>query len=363
MLYIKNDINKKEIILNLLKENKVEAILLYNPINRSWFSEFNSSEGYILITTKKSILYVDSRYITDAKKNAKNIDEIIEFGNVFDLIKIYLKEYKINKLAFESDFLSFDHYKLLQDSLTSILVVPIDTSKIRKVKTNSEIELIHKACKISDNTFTKILQNIKPGISELELDKIIFSSFMDEGASGFSFSTIVASGKRGALPHGRASKKLLANNELVTIDFGCYYKNYSSDITRTVAIGNPNPKLLEIYDIVKTAQQMGINAVKPGIRANEIDKICRDYITEKGYGEYFKHSTGHGLGANVHEFPRISLYCDAKLEPGMVITVEPGIYIPELGGVRIEDDILVTDNGYKMLTNSPRELIKIKEKL
>ncbi len=360
MIYIKKEINKKEIIQELLLKNNVDALLIYNPKNRLWYTQFNSTEGYLLVSKNKSYLYVDGRYITAAKNSAKNIDKIIEFGDVFELIKKDIKELKIKSIGFENDFITYNHYNLLKKMFSGLNLVSIDTRKIRVIKSNKEIELIHKACKISDNAFNEILKKIKKGMSEISVDKIIFSSFMDQGADGFSFSTIVASGKNGALPHWRASDKKINNNELVTIDFGCYYKGYSSDITRTIAIGkNIDSELIKIYNIVKEAQFLGIKSVKPGISTKEIDTICRNYIIKKGYGDYFKHSTGHGLGIDVHEFPRVSQYCDIKLETGMIITVEPGIYIPKFGGVRIEDDILVTDNGYKKLTNSSTDLIHI----
>ncbi len=354
--YIKKDINKHSIIKKLLKENAVDAILIYNPKNRLWFSEFKSTEGYLLISNNKAYLYVDGRYITAAGKIAKNVDKIIQFGNIFELLNKDLKFLNIKKLGFESDFLSFANYELYSKSLNSKLC-PVNTSKIRTIKNNQEISFIHKACQISDIAFSNVVKNIKVGMTELEIDSIIFSSFMQEGADEPSFPSIVASGIRGAMPHGRASSKKIQNNELVTIDFGCYYKGYASDITRTIALGKPKKELLEIYEIVKKSQMMGINAIKPGISTKDIDSICRDYIISKGYGDYFIHSTGHGLGADVHEFPRVSPYCDIKLETGMVITVEPGIYIPNLGGVRIEDDILVTDNGYKVLTQSKKNPI------
>ena len=361
MEYIKNNINKHNIIKELLNKNKADAILIYNPKNRLWFSEFKSTEGYILITKRESILYVDGRYSTAAKINAKNTDKIIQFGNVFELINKDLKALKITNLGFESEFVSYLGYENYKKYL-SANIIPIDTREIRSIKTNEEIALIHKACEISDKAFSNILKKIKPGMSELSVDSIIFSTYMSEGADEPSFPSIVVSGKRGALPHGRASEKLIKNNELVTIDFGCYYKGYASDITRTIAIGQPDSQLVEIYNIIKKAQEKGIMAIKPGIKTTEIDKICRDYIKAKGYGKYFIHSTGHGLGANVHEFPRVSPYCNVKLKPGMVITVEPGIYIPGLGGVRIEDDILVTDTGYQQLTSSKKnELIQIKK--
>lgn len=360
MQYIKNDINKNKIFKNMLLENKVDGILIYNPVNRLWFSDFKSTEGFILKTKEKTILYVDGRYITAAKKYSKNVDEIIEFGDCFKLINEELKKQNIKKLGFESDFINYKTYKLYKNILKTE-IIPIDFSEIRVIKNNKEIAIIEKACEITDKAFENVIKNIKVGMSELKINTFIFETFMENGVEEFAFPSIVASGKRGAMPHGIATNKKIGNNELITIDFGCSYKGYSSDCTRTIAIGDDiNPKLIDIYNIVLTAQKKGIKAIKPGIKTNEIDKICRDYISLKGYGKYFIHSTGHGIGINVHEFPRISPYCSIKLKPGMIITVEPGIYIEGLGGVRIEDDILVTDNGYKRLTKTKTDkLIKL----
>ena len=178
-----------------------------------------------------------------------------------------------------------------------------------------------------------------------------------QGAASSSFDIIVASGYRSALPHGVATDKVIEKGELVTLDFGAYYKGYCSDITRTVAVGEISDELKTIYDIVLEAQLRGMEGIKPGMTGKEADALTRDYITEKGYGEYFGHSTGHGIGLEIHEGPALSVRSDVVLEPGMVVTVEPGIYIAGLGGVRIEDDTVVTENGNESLTHSPKELI------
>ncbi len=178
-----------------------------------------------------------------------------------------------------------------------------------------------------------------------------------QGAVSSSFDIIVASGVRSALPHGVASEKTIESGELVTLDFGAYYEGYCSDITRTLAVGNISDELKTIYETVRVAQQLGIDGIKPGMTGKEADALTRDYIKEKGYGDYFGHSTGHGLGMEVHEAPGLSMASDVPLQPGMVVTVEPGIYIPGVGGTRIEDDILITETGNERLNYSSKELI------
>ena len=204
-----------------------------------------------------------------------------------------------------------------------------------------------------------ILNFTKPGMKEIEVSNELISFMKGLGASKESFDIIVASGKRGALPHGAASNKVIEDGDFVTIDYGCVYNGYCSDITRSFLVGKQNKKMEEVYKIVKAAQEAAIKGVKAGIKACEVDKIARDYITSKGYGEYFIHSTGHGLGIEVHDPISVSSKSDMVLEENMIITVEPGIYIPNVGGIRIEDDVLVTKDGYKVMTSACKRLRRI----
>jgi len=350
---------KKDIIVNILKENKVDALLIYSSENRYWFTNFHSSEGYLLITKAKAILFVDGRYITDAKKNVKNVDKIVEFGDVFQLINQEIENYKIKNLGFEDEFIVYRQFLWFKNQL-NVKLKAVDLKKLRVIKTDAEIKIIKQACEITSKTFSDLVQLIKVEMSEKEIDALIYKLLLKNGADSYSFFPVVASGNRGALPHGPSTKKLIAQNDFLTIDFGCTYQGYCSDMTRTIAFNQPKQELIKIYNIVKEAQEKGIKAIKPGVSTKEIDAICRNYITAKGYGKYFIHSTGHGLGIQVHEFPRVSPYCDYKLAENMIITVEPGIYIPNLGGIRIEDDILVTKNGYQILTKANKDLIIIK---
>lgn len=216
-----------------------------------------------------------------------------------------------------------------------------------------------KACSITDDAYTYLLSIAKAGVSEKELAVALERKMVDLGASKKSFETILLSGANGSLPHGKPSDKKLQNGELVTVDFGCYFEKYASDMTRTFAVGDIDEKLSEIYNVVLEAQKRGIKAVKAGVSGYDVDKVCRDYITEAGYGEYFGHGTGHGLGIDVHEDISVSPKSKHILEVGNVITIEPGIYISGIGGVRIEDDVVVTENGCEVLNKSPKELISI----
>lgn len=228
---------------------------------------------------------------------------------------------------------------------------------LRQVKDADEIDKIKKACEITDKAFEYILGYIKPGISEIDIANTLDFKMREFGASGISFDTIVASGKRSAMPHGVATDKLIANHELITIDFGCYYQGYCSDMTRTVAVGQVDSTLEKIYQIVYDANRMVQEALKPGMTGQELDAIARDYIEGQGYGKNFGHSLGHSIGLEVHEAPMAGPNSKNVLKADQFITDEPGIYLENLGGVRIEDDLLIHEDGNEYITKSPRELI------
>ncbi|WP_342262994.1 MULTISPECIES: Xaa-Pro peptidase family protein [unclassified Spiroplasma] len=351
---------QNKIVKKLLKEQKVDALLITSDYNRLWYTTFSSTAGYLLVTKEKSFLILDGRYIEDGKMQAKNIDDIILMENIYEQLNQLIKKHNIITLGFESEYTSYALFTTWSEKLTVSLKAVL-VNKIRMIKTKDEIKKLKQAAKIGDKTFKAIIKKVKPNMTEKRLERIIIDNFLKFGGEKPSFVCIVASGVRSSLPHGRATNKVINNNEIITCDFGVIYQGLCSDMTRTFVIGNKLDKKLEdIYKIVLEAQDLGIKAIAPGISSGTIDKICREYITKKGYGKYFTHSTGHGLGIEVHEYPYITNNSDIILEVGMVITVEPGIYIPQLGGVRIEDDILVTKKGYEILTKSSRDLIFVK---
>ena len=228
---------------------------------------------------------------------------------------------------------------------------------IASIKDDSELDFLRKAAEITDKVFDKIIQEIKIGVTEKEIASKISYYSKTMGDNEDSFDPIVASGVNGAKPHHTPSDKEIANNEFITMDFGAVYNGYHGDMTRTVFVGKPDEKQKRIYEIVLEAQIRGIKNVKPGITGKKLDSISRKYITDKGYGEYFGHGLGHGIGLVVHAEPRISQKNEKPLKANNVITIEPGIYIPKWGGMRIEDDVIVTKNGHEVITKSPKELI------
>jgi methionine aminopeptidase type I len=345
-------------IEEITKNNNLDAVLFFSPENRFWLTDFHSSLGYLFVVRQKSYLFVDGRYITGAQKNISNKQIEVKLWRNWVDIKKFLQEKNIQRLGFEKEYVTVAQLEAWKKQVPEVDWVGIETSKIRIIKTKKEIERMRQAAQITDQVYQKLLKIVKPGMSEKELAKFVRNFFEELGVEELSFDTITVSGENGALPHGQPSDKIIKEGELITVDFGCKYQGYCSDFTRTFVVGKEiNPKLKEIYQIVQEAQWKGIQAVKAGVKCSEIDQVVRGYIQQKGYVEYFIHSTGHGLGIEVHEAPSISWLDNTILQPGMVITIEPGIYIPDLGGVRIEDDVLVTRDGFELLTNSPRELI------
>lgn len=343
----------------LLEEKNLEGILLFKPENRRYVSGFTGSTGYVLITKTKAQLITDFRYTQQAAVQCKGF-EIREISNTKTITDI-LNDLHLYRLGVEEDFMTYGQAIEFTDKLTSTDLVPLEGAilKLRSVKTPYEIENIEKAANIADKAFEHILKFIKPELAELDIALELEFFMRKKGADKLSFESIVASGKRSSLPHGVASDKIVEAGDMITLDFGCVYKGYCSDMTRTIVLGKASDKQKEIYNIVLEAQKTALDAVKPGITGAELDAIARKIIGDKGYGQYFGHGLGHGVGLEVHELPRINARGDVPMEPGMIITIEPGIYIPDFGGVRIEDLVLVTESGYKVLSKSTKDFIEL----
>lgn len=346
-------------VRKILDKENLDAILITNPYNRRYLSDFTGSSGYLLVTLDKAILITDFRYIEQATNQTSDFEVIEHTGPILTEVKNQLDTYHVKRLAFEENDVTFKEYTDFTHQFTNVKLVATHSiiENIRIIKTPEELTVMQEAANIADYAFTEILTYIKPGVKEIDVANELERLMRAKGATSSSFDIIVASGYRGALPHGVASEKTIESGELVTMDFGALYKGYCSDITRTIAVGEISDELAEIYDTVLQAQLLGVSGIKAGISGKEADALTRDYITEKGYGEYFGHSTGHGLGLEVHENPRLASSAETILEENMVVTVEPGIYVPDIGGCRIEDDIVVTKDGNKRLTHSDKELI------
>ncbi|PKG25693.1 M24 family metallopeptidase [Niallia nealsonii] len=344
----------------LIKEN-ADGMLITSNYNRRYISNFTGTSGVVLISGEEAKFITDFRYMEQAAEQCKGFEIVQHTGPIYKEVAVQAEKLGIKRLAFEQDYMTFTDYRIYEGAIKGELV-PVSglIEKLRLIKSPQEIKILKEAAKIADAAFTHILDFIKVGKTELEVSNELEFFMRKAGATSSSFDTIVASGKRSALPHGVATNKVIEDGDFVTLDYGAYYNGYVSDITRTIAVGNPDEKLKEIYEIVLQAQLKGMNGIKPGLTGIQADALTRDYITEHGYGDNFGHSTGHGIGLEVHEGPGLSAKSEIILAPGMVVTVEPGIYVPGLGGVRIEDDTLITDVHNEALTHSTKELIILK---
>lgn len=341
-----------------LSEKGLDALIVTNPYNRRYITGFTGTAGMAIITPQEGIFITDFRYTDQAQEQAKEF-KIIEHTQAIELeAKSQLEALQVKNVGFEKFAVTYAEYERFKN-VFPVELVPVEglIEELRVIKSDEEIQILKEAGKIVDDAFEHILSFIKPGVPEIDIANELEFFMRKQGASSSSFDIIVASGYRSALPHGTASTKKINTGELVTMDFGALYKGYCSDITRTVAVGNISDELMQIYQTVLEAQMIGVNEIKPGMTGREADALTRDYITSKGYGKYFGHSTGHGIGLEIHEAPTLSIRSETVLTPGMVVTVEPGIYISNTGGCRIEDDIVITKTGNERLTYASKELI------
>lgn len=341
-----------------LKERGLDALLVTSPYNLRYVSNFTGSAGMSLITQDAAYFITDFRYTEQAEDQASHMTVIIHKGDIYGEVEKVLSESQALTLAFEKDHVTFAEYEKMKEALSVELKPETQLiEQLRMVKDESEIQLIQEAVRITEAAYVHILDYIEEGMTEIEVANELDFFMRSKGASGVSFDTIVASGKRSAMPHGVASEKKIEQGDMITIDFGCYYKGYTSDMTRTFALGDPGEELKKIYQIVLQANLKATQAAKAGITGAELDKVARDHIEQAGYGDQFGHTLGHGIGLEVHEGPSLSYRNSEPLQAGMVVTNEPGIYLPGLGGVRIEDDLVITADGNHNLMSVGKELI------
>ncbi len=354
-------IDRVQTLRNFLKENrhKFDGFFITKPENRAYLSAFTGSFGYLLVTLDDLVLFTDGRYVEQAAAQSPGWS-VVRLARPFEenVVK-ELKRLNISRLGFEAEHLSYADFNYWKDALPSVHWEPTQgiIARFRWNKDPAEVALIRRAVEIASQAFEEMLGDLKPGQTEREVASRLEFNMRKHGADAIAFDTIVASGQRGALPHGRATDKVIQAGELVTFDFGARYDGYNSDITRTVAVGKPTDRQREIYNLVLEAQLAGCEAVKPGAICREVDQVSRGYFEKNGVVEYFLHSLGHNLGREVHETPFLTPPDSTPIEEGMVLTIEPGLYIQGRGGVRIEDDLLVTKNGAEILPKISKELI------
>ncbi|MDO5022620.1 MAG: aminopeptidase P family protein [Eubacteriales bacterium] len=350
--------HRTEQLKKLISLQQGEAIIIHKPSNMFYISGFKG-EGLLYISNAKAAVVTDFRYVEQAEKESPKWSvESISAG--VDHIKLAsMLESGIKKLYIEDDFVTLRQFKRLEASFKGAEFVSLNQApeKMRAIKDEKEIAIIKKACAISCEAFDYMLKFVAEGKTEREIALALDFKMYELGAEDVSFSTIAASGANGSLPHAVPSDRVLGQGDFITLDFGAKYAGYCSDMTRTLAVGEPSEKLREIYNIVLQAQEACQKELRPGKSCKEVDGLARKIIGDAGYGEYFGHGLGHAVGIDIHEEPRLSQTSEATLQPGHVVTVEPGIYLPSIGGVRIENTCLITEDGFESLITSPKELI------
>lgn len=348
-------------VVRYLDDIGADAILLSSGYNMRYISGFSGATGYVWISKNKKAVLTDSRYTVQAKQEAEGFTVLQVEQGYQKLVKTILQEEKVATLAIESkDMLchEFEQWKRAFPQMEWVFVGD-EISNLRRIKTAEELHCIAKAEEIGDIAFEKILSQIKPGVTELEIAAYLEFYMKQNGAEGLSFDTIVASGVNSAMPHAVPTRKKIENGDFVTMDFGCLYQGYCSDMTRTVVVGKANEKQKKIYQTVLEAQELALEQICAGKTGAQVDAYARNWIEKAGYGACFGHGLGHSVGLFIHEGPRLSPNDSTILRANMTETVEPGIYIENFGGVRIEDLVVVTEHGCDNLTRSEKRLIEL----
>jgi len=342
------------------KPNNIDCFLITSRNNIYYLTGFTGDAGILFISPRKVKLITDYRFQGEVVDRVQNAEVCLTKKKYIEELATLRVIKRKERVGFESKYVPYNLYWEIRKKFNWLKFKSFDSfvEDLRLRKSGDEIENIKKACKIADKAFTEVLGYIKEGVREIEIAAELEYKMKKLGGEKPSFDTIVASGFRSAIPHGTASDKKLKKGEFITIDFGTYYNGYASDTTRTVFLGTPTLRDKKIYNTVYYAQKNAREATEEGVKLKVLDKIARDYIKENGYGKYFTHSLGHGVGLDVHEAPIISYRNNNGIaEKGMVFTIEPGIYIPDYQGTRIEDTVAILDGRVEVLTNLERELI------
>lgn len=342
-----------------LFDNSVECYFIVNPENRFYFSGLKTSFGGVILTPSQKFYITDFRYQYAAAETLTDWNlKFVKFSEFYTTVKNILSDLKVKTVAIEDKYLTYSEFVELSNHLKGFELVP-GSDKIetcRMVKTEEEIEFISKAQQIAEKALAATLERLKPKMSERDVAaEIIYNMYLN-GADGLSFEPIVAMGVNTSQPHHSYTDYRLEKDDLITLDIGCKYNGYCSDMTRTFTLGEPDKKLVEIYEIVRKAQEYALSSIKAGMTGHEADSFAREYITANGYGNEFGHGLGHSVGLYIHENPRLGIGSTAALKENMVVTIEPGIYVQGLGGVRIEDMVVIKKDGVENLTHFTKNL-------
>ncbi|MBQ9742700.1 MAG: aminopeptidase P family protein [Ruminococcus sp.] len=353
-------ISRIKAIADSLGEN--DAALITSDISITYLTGYQHSEGYVIIGKEDAFFLVDFRYAEAVQKSVKHINVVV-FENYIDSINDIFKNIGAKSVIVESDAVTLSTYKNLSEKLSATIIDSPELSnkigELRIVKTSDEVEKLRKAQQIAEEAYLEVLDFVKVGVTEKEISARLEYLMKLKGAERVAFELITVTGKKTSLPHGVPSDNAVKDGDFITFDIGAVYDGYHSDMTRTIGVGNITDEQREIYNIVFDAHLKALESVKAGVSGFDVDKTARDIITDAGYGKYFGHSTGHGVGLEIHEAPYAGQRSKDILKAGMTVTVEPGIYLPDKFGVRIEDTVLVTEDGYETFASIPKELIII----
>ena len=343
-----------------MKDLDLDGFLVTSKENRQYLTGFTGTFGWVLVTQSNVYLMTDFRYIEQAQQQARGC-KLVQFQHHAPVVtlRMLMEDLEVITLGIESDRITVEEFELLANQVRRKAITPLKgfVDEIRRVKDDDEIALLARAEEISDEAFAHVLKVIKPGMTEREIAMELEFQMRRSGASGVSFETIVASGKRSSMPHGVATDKKVEVGDFITMDFGCVYQGYCSDITRTIALGKVDEKQETVYNLVRKAQEDALQAIRAGVTGKEIQAVAQNVFQDAGYGSFFGHGLGHSVGLEIHEEPRFSPKAEEVIPENTVITVEPGLYLPNWGGVRIEDLVVVKKDGCINLTHSPKELI------
>lgn len=354
--------NSREYAYSVAKKHGADGALFADGVNRRYVTGFQSSAGFALCFENKTFLILDMRYAVAAEeKQLEGVTVVRGVDGISAALEKLVTEYGVKSLIIESTAVTLSELDGLKEALPNVAFVPVASinGEARQIKTAFEIDCVKKAQAITDKCFTHILGYIKRGMTEREVAAEMEYFMKKNGADGLAFETIAVSGLKSAFPHGVPGDEVLTENGFFTMDFGAAYNGYCSDMTRTVVLGKASDEMRRIYETVLEGQRRGIAAIRDGVNCREVDAAARDYIYAQGYEGRFGHSTGHSLGLEIHESPVCSTRSKGVLKAGMFMTVEPGIYVEGLGGVRIEDTVLVTADGCEDIASSPKQLIEL----
>ncbi len=338
-----------------------DAALILSEENRLYFTEFPATDGALLVTPYGAVFYTDSRY-TEAAAAKIGADYVHDSEKMYEELRAQFEEFNVNTVAIENDRITLADFEELKRKLPGIEFNPTAAlaraiEEIRLVKSDAELDKIRAAQAIAEKAFDHMLGFIKPGMTEKQVQLELDFYMLSHGAQALSFETIAVAGQKGSMPHGVPGDNVIRPGDFLTMDYGAVVDGYHSDMTRTVAVGRPTEEQIKVYNVVLEAQLAGLAALKDGVTGFDADKASRDVIEQAGYGKFFGHGTGHGVGVEIHEAPRLSPKSKATLHTGNVVTVEPGIYLPGRFGVRIEDMAVITPEGHVGLTHCEKKLI------